>query len=67
MLSRRRLGETKGHPNPKIRPQPLTHLDELGVSIAGDDGEDVGGLWGLGAAIVLGWVNKFVRSGEVIG
>ena len=53
--------------HPKTKPQTLTHRDELGASIAGDDGEDVGDRWGLVAAIVLGWVNKFVRSGEVIG
>ena len=53
--------------HPKTKPQPLTHRDELGASIAGDDGEDVGGLWGLGAAIAHGWVKKFLRLGEVIG
>jgi hypothetical protein len=51
MLSRRRLGETKGHPNPKTKPQPLTHRDKLGVSIADDNGEDVGDRWGFGAGV----------------
>jgi hypothetical protein len=63
MLSRRRLSETKGHPNPKTKPQPLTHRDKLGVSIADDNGEEVGGFWGLGAAIAPGWMKKFVRLG----
>jgi hypothetical protein len=63
MLSRRRLGETKGHPNPKIRPQPLTHRDKLGVSIAGDNGDDVDAPWDLGVAIAHGSVKEFVRSG----
>jgi len=32
-----------GTQHPKTKPQPLTHRDELGVSIAGENGEDLGG------------------------
>jgi len=46
--------------HPKTKPQTLTHRDELGASIAGDNGEDLGGLWGLGAAIANEWVKEFV-------